>query len=109
MTEIATWEQGIYDEILNIYQTQSGIDLREDPIIYSKIIELMGLLKDKYLAEPEKLKDVVVNAIILMLTLFFNKKPDDFDDTDDGKISEKDRAQIKSVLSDALNMVSSGA
>jgi hypothetical protein len=109
MVTDVNWEFSVYDEILAMYEKSMGIDLRADPIIYHKVIELMELMKDQYSSDPDKLRDVVTNSIILILTLFFDRKPDDFDDSDEMKLSEKDRNNIKAVLSDALSTVSSGS
>ena len=103
------WETQVYDEILVIYERSMGIDLRSDPLIYHKVIELMELMKGQYEDSPDKLRDIVTNAIILILTLFFDRKPDDFDDSDEFKINENDRETIKTILSDALETVSSSA
>jgi RNAse (barnase) inhibitor barstar len=103
MTE--QWETEIYNEIIEAYNHQVGHDIKNDPFVYRQLFKLMQIIKEK-VHDVDQLREVVTNAIVLLLTLFFDKDFDD--DFDDGKaLSAADQKLVKAVLSDAYFQVRS--
>ncbi len=83
-----------------------GIDLRSDPLLYHKVREIIDLMKGQHQNDEERLREIVTNAIILILTLFFDRKHDDFDDgNDEIRLTQRNREKIKSVLADVIDQV----
>ena len=103
MTE--QWEMDIYNEIVDAYQAQVGRELNLDPFVYQQIIKLMNVIKEQT-TDIDHLKEVITNAIVLLLTLFFNKDLDD-DFGGDKPLNSSDRKKIKAILNDAYKIVSS--
>jgi RNAse (barnase) inhibitor barstar len=100
------WEAAIYNQILDAYQSHVGRDLQNDPFVYQQLIKIVNSIKDE-VEDVDTLKNVVTNAIVLLLTLFFDKKfNDDFDD--EQPLSATDRKTISSVLRDAYNIATEG-
>jgi hypothetical protein len=93
-------EMDIYGEIMEIYQRNTGVDSTSDPAIYSQLLKLMKYIKQNYGNNPNRLREIIKNAIILILSLFFNKKPDDFDDNE--KVSDNERKEIQLILNEVL-------
>ena len=83
-----------------------GIDLRSYPLLYHKVREIIDLMKGQHQNDEERLREIVTNAIILILTLFFDRKHDDFDDgNDEIRLTQRNREKIKSVLADVIDQV----
>ena len=95
----------VYEEIITAYERHIGRELSEDPYVYQQLVKIMDLIKEQNY-DLESLKDVVTNAIILLLSLFFNKKPDD-DFDDNQKLTPTDQKMIRNVLNDAYNVIAS--
>jgi hypothetical protein len=104
---IGDWEQEAYNRILDAYESKLGIDLKADPYIYQEIIHVIGMLKSDTKFDPKRLREVVTNCIVLILSLFFNKDDDDLDQS--RQLSVKEQDQIKSILQDAMDITSSAA
>ena len=101
------FEQEIYDEILEAYERARGIDIREDPFVYFEIVKLMEILKKEYCYDREKIKDIITNSIVLMLSLFFKKDDGDFDSG--RELTKEEQDQMKSMLQDAYNIATSNS
>lgn len=100
-------EEAIYDDIMAIYHEHLGVD---DPVIYHKLVEIVNMLKNLSKQNPAHIKEIVSNALVLILTLFFNKKNKDFDDMDQQPLlTPQDRKNIKQILGETWNIISSQA
>ena len=103
---VVEWEQRIYDEILEAYESKIGVDIRNDPYVYHQIVDLMKTLKSEYSDDKQKMKEVITNAIILLLSLYFNR---DYDDFDDGReLTKQEQSELKDMLQDVIKSTSVG-
>ena len=99
-SKIATFEETLYDEIIEKYQSQIGVDLRTDPHIYHEIIRFMQVLKEDFQDDKPALKEVVANAILLILSLYFND--DDKDPDGEKGLTKLQQSRICEMLKDVL-------
>jgi hypothetical protein len=94
-------ESDIYDHVLKSYESEIGVNLSQDPFIYHEMIKIMETVKG-HKKDPNKLKEVITNALVLILSLYFNKDKDEFDDEmEDSKVSQD---LMKSLLKDVMDV-----
>ena len=111
LLDIKDWEEEVYDEIMEAYHKRAGaLELSnfEETFVYREITKLMRKLKGEYKDKRDVLKEVITNALLLIITLFLNE--DDDDDFDEGReLSSQDQKYLKSLFSHAIDVAESKA